>query len=226
MKIFGKNVKQFSAGDKVFGTATGLKQGAYAEYICVPEKWKQGVICTKPTNISFDEAATIPIGGMAALHLLKKAKIGTGKNILIYGASGSVGTFGVQLAKHFGAIITGVCSTTNIKLVKLLGAKTVIDYTEEDYTKNDNKYDFVFDAVGKINKSQCKNLMTSDGRYITVKSPTKEKVEYLEYLKKIIEKQEIHPVIDKVYPLEKIKDAHKYVDKGHKKGNVVISIIN
>ena len=224
IKSTGANVKAFKKGDKVFGTTTGLKQGSYAEYICIPEKWSEGVVAIMPSNLSFEEATAIPIGGMTALQILRKANIQSGQKVLIYGASGSVGTYAVQLAKAYEANVTGVCSTTNIDLLKSIGADNVIDYTKVDISKIDEKYDVIFDAVGKISKTICKKIITKNGRYLSVKSITKEKQEYLTFLKELTKTNKIKPVIDKVYSIEDIVEAHKYVDKGHKKGNVIIKI--
>lgn len=224
IESMGVDVKSFNIGDKVFGTTTGLKQGSYAEYLCVPEKWNQGVISVMPNNLTFEEAAGVPVGGMTALDILKKADIKKDQKVFIYGASGSVGTYAVQLAKNYKAEVTGVCSTTNIDLVKSIGAKSVIDYTKTDIRNISEKYDVVFDAVGKIPQTHCKDILTRNGKYLTVKSITSEKPEYIDYLKELIEAQKIKPVIDKIYPIDEIGEAHTYVDKGHKRGNVIIKI--
>lgn len=218
----GKKVTLFKKGDAVYGTTTGLRQGTYAEYVCVPEKRKDGVLIKKPGQLNFEQAAALPVGAMAALDLLKKTKIQKGQQVLVYGASGSVGTYAVQISKYFGAFVTGVCSSANTALVSSLGAENVIDYTTNDINNLDKKYDIVFDAVGKLKRSTGKKLLKSGGRFCTVKSATSEKTEYLEILHKMIAEGKLLPVIDKVYPFAKIREAHQYVDTGHKKGNVVI----
>ncbi len=220
----GNQVTGFKKGDQVFGTTTGLKFGGNAEYVCVPEKRKSGVVIKKPAAISFVDAAALPVGGMTALHLLKKGNISKDQKVLVYGASGSVGTYAVQLAKYFGAEVTGVCSTNNLDLVKSIGADKVIDYTKEDFTKSRNSYDVIFDAVGKITKSGCKNVLRENGIYLTIKHPTSEKTEYLTLLCELIENGKIKPVIDRIFLLEEVVEAHRYVEMGHKKGNVVVTL--
>lgn len=224
VEAIGSDVKQFNKGDQVYGTTTGLTYGANAEYVCVPEKPKKGVLVKKPVNISFVDAAVIPVGGMTALHILRKVNIQKAQKVLIYGASGSVGTYAVRLAKYLGAEVTGVCSTNNSEMVRSLGADNVIDYHNEDFRISTTIYDVIFDAVGKITKSSCKKVLKNNGSFLSVKYPTKEKVEYMIFLNELIENGKLKPVIDKSYTLDRIREAHHYVEQGHKKGNVPITI--
>jgi NADPH:quinone reductase-like Zn-dependent oxidoreductase len=217
----GKNVKTFKKGDSVYASC-GFKFGAYAEYKCLPE---DDSISIKPANMTFDEAAAVPIGGTTALRFLKHAGVTKGQNVLIYGASGSVGTFAVQLARYFGANVTGVCSTANINLVKSLGADHVIDYTKEDFTKVETRFDIIFDAVGKTSKSACRKLLNPDGKFLSVML-TRVKSDFdLLTLKGIIESGSLKSVIDRRYTLGQIREAHAYVEKFHKKGNVVVNVV-
>ncbi len=219
----GSKVRLFKPGDKVYGTTTGLKTGSYAGYMVIPESRRQGVIAMKPPQLSMPEAAALPVGGMTAVHLLTKAEIGMRQEVLIYGASGSVGTSAVQIAKYACAKVTAVCSTANIELIKAIGADQVIDYTREDITQLKERFDVVFDAVGKLPGSAARQLLKKGGRYCTVRSITVEKTAYLRSLHQMIEQGEFRPVIDRVYPIDKIAEAHEYVDRGHKKGNVIIT---
>jgi len=221
----GKDVTQFEKGDQVFAsTFQGFKFGAYAEYKCMPE---DGPIAMKPSNLTYEEAAPLSNGALTALLILRKANIQKGQKVLIYGASGSMGTYSVQLAKYYGAEVTGVCSTKNIKMVKSLGADNVIDYTQENFNDRGETYDVIFDSVGKISPSERKKSLKKAGIFFDVlKSSEGLKLRQvdLRYLKELCEAGKLITIIDRQYTLEEMVEAHRYVDGGHKKGNVVITV--
>ena len=217
----GKKVRSFKKGDPVFAQC-GLRFGAYAEYTCLPVN---DLIAIKPSNMTFEEAAAVPVGGLTALRFLKQSGIKTGDHVLIYGASGSVGTFAVQIAKAFGAEVTAVCSTANINLVTQLGARAVIDYTKDDFTKTETRFDIIFDAVGKISRSVCRHLLKPGGKYVSVTRNPGTNTDDLLVLKDLIESGKLISVIDRKYTLEQIREAHAYVESFRKKGNVVINVL-
>lgn len=219
----GVGVGKYKVGDEVFAFC-GLGFGSYAQYKCIQAdgNYKKGAVALKPANMTFEEAAAIPTGGLTALSFIREANIKKGQKVLIYGASGSVGTYAVQFAKFYGATVTGVCSTKNIELVKSLGVDRVIDYTREDFTSGSDTYDFVFDAVGKSTAKKCKSILTKNGAYAKCYGSAKKTSQDMELLRKLIEDGSIRPVIDRRYHWNEIVEAHKYVEKGHKKGNVVL----
>ncbi len=242
IEAVGKDVTKFKVSDQVFAYR-GSKMGANAEYLCMPE---DGLVALKPTNMSYAEAAAVPYGALTALNLLRKVNIQPGQKVLINGASGGIGSAAVQLAKHYGANVTGVCSTPRVELVKALGADKVIDYTKEDFTQSGETYDLIFDILGKSSFLRCKNSLTPNGRYLLASFKTRqlvqmlwtsvfsskkvicalsnEKIEGLMVIKDLAEKGAIKTVIDRCYPLEQTAEAHRYVEAGHKKGSVVVTL--
>jgi NADPH:quinone reductase-like Zn-dependent oxidoreductase len=230
VEAIGGGVTTFKDGDPVYAHC-GFGFGGYAEYKCLSEEGaapKGGVVALKPTNLTYEEAAAIPFGGLAALNILKVGDIENRNRVMVYGASGSSGVYAVQLAKHYGAEVTGVCSARNFELVQSLGADHVIDYTQEDFTKRPERYDLIFDAVGKLysglSRSKFRKALAPGGEYVSVHMKRVDQPEDLVVLKQLIEEGKLKPVIDRVYPMADIAEAHRYAETKHKKGNVVVTI--
>jgi NADPH:quinone reductase-like Zn-dependent oxidoreductase len=221
VEAVGEGVTRFKPSDHVYGSA-GMKGGAHAEYIALPEN---AMVSIKPETMTFEEAAAVPVGAHTALHILRKANIQREQKVLVYGASGSVGSYAVQLAKYWGAEVTTVSSTSNLEWLKDLGADHTIDYTKSDFIQSGETYDVIFDAVRKISSSQTKGLLKENGIFLSTSSSTNEKSENLVFLRELIEAGKLKAVIDRTYPLEKIIEAHRLVDTGRKKGNVVITVV-
>ena len=242
----GKNVKRFRKGDQIFASTGFVRMGTYAEYICLPEEPKDGALAMKPANMTYEEAAAVPNGGLEALCFLRQGNVQSEQKVLINGAGGTIGTFAVQIAKSFGAEVTGVDNTGKLDMLRSIGADHVIDYTQEDFTKKGETYDFILDVVGKSSFSGSISSLEQNGRYlIAIPGPSQMvrgrwtslisskkvifgaahlKTEDLIFLKELVEAGKLKAVIDRTYPLEQIVEAHRYVDKGHKKGNVVITM--
>jgi NADPH:quinone reductase-like Zn-dependent oxidoreductase len=218
----GSTAARLTTGERVFGTTTGLTTGSYAEFICVPE---DGILASLPENAPYEQAAAVPVGAMTALHFLRKRHLASGKRVLVYGASGSVGTFAVQLAVAFGARVTAVCSTQNVETVMSLGADEAVDYTREDFAKTGKPYDIVFDAVGKTSAKRSKAAIADGGTFVSVGSGVvAEKAQDLLLLRDLLALGKLRSIIDRRYPIERVAEAHRYVEQGHKRGNVIITV--
>jgi NADPH:quinone reductase-like Zn-dependent oxidoreductase len=223
VEAVGSDVTAFAPGDRVFGTTTAVRTGSYAEYICVPA---DGMLATIPPHVSFEEAAPVPIGATTALQFLRRGEVAAGKRVLVIGASGSVGSYGLQLAAHFGAHVTGVSSGRNAELVRSLGASEVIDYTRTDVTKGEARYDLVFDAVGSGSAGSLKRILAEGGSLVSVRSSTTENPSDLIEIRDLLAAGRVRAIIDRRYSLDQIRDAHSYVEKGRKAGNVLIWVVD
>lgn len=225
----GRRIERFRPGDQVFGL-TGFRFGTYAEFLCMKEKDSgKGSVGLSPGNISHEEATMAAYGGLLAFQYLEKGNIGKGQKVLVYGASGTSGTLAVQIAKHLGAEVTGVCSTLNLEMVKSLGADHVMDYTKQDSVPEGTRFDFMLDSVGRIKTSElkkaCRKALRPGGRYVSIDDGNlKLDSGRLEKIKEFVEAGYMRPVLDRSYPLEEIVEAHRYVEKGHKKGGVAITV--
>lgn len=222
IEAVGADVNDFRVGDRVFGTTTGLAQGSYAEYIALPER---GMLATIPEGISYEDAAPVPVGAMTALHFLREGSIETAKRVLVNGASGSVGSFAVQIAKRKGAHVTGVSSTSNTELVAGLGADDVIDYRTQDFTEGGQTYDLVFDAAGKTSARRSRNVLGDSGRFVTTQRRRRERVEELREVRDMLASGSIRALVDRCYTLDQIPEAHRDIEEGRKRGNVVVRAI-
>lgn len=217
----GQKVGGFKVGDRVFGTTSGLTQGSYAEYLCAPE---DAIFTHIPSNIGYEEAAPIPVGAMTALHFLQVGHAGPGTRVLINGAAGSVGSYAVQIAKHMGAHVTGVASTSSTELVVSLGADAFIDYTKQDFTNGKQKYDVIFDAAGKTTAKKTEVVLEEQGRFVTTRTRRRENIEELRTVRDMVARGTLKAVVDRSYTLDQISDAHRYVEEGRKRGNVVVVV--
>jgi len=243
----GKDVELFEEGDQVFAATGFAGMGTYAEYICLPEQPEEGALATKPANMTYKEAAAVPMGGLEALHFVRQGSVQTGQKVLINGAGGTIGTYAVQLAKHFGAEVTGVDSPGKLDMLRSIGADQVIDYTQEDFTKSGETYDFILDVVSKSSFSGSIRSLKQDGRYLIANpgpsqmirgrwtsmtsskkvtfGAAKPKTEDLIFLRELIEAGKMKSVIDSSYPLDQTAEAHRYVETGHKKGHVLVRVV-
>lgn len=217
----GEAVRGLEVGDRVFGTTEGLRQGSHAQYLCVPEN---GIVTHMPPDTGYEEAASIPVGAMTALHFLHAGDVREGTRVLVVGASGSVGSYAVQIAKHIGAVVTGVASTSNVEMVASLGADHVIDYTTQEFNEGAEKYDVIFDAAGKSTAKSCRGVLAEHGRFVTTRTRRRESVDELRTVRDMVASGALQAFVDRTYALDQISEAHRYVDEGHKRGNIVVVV--